>query len=109
MQTAMDFDSHTPTAALPMSEIEWRIGQAIRDGRIDDEMRNIMLGFLGAIKRRREDSTKPGPSPRQAGLARALVADMRRYTRAESEDLIDRGDDEASRKDAEKAKNYEEF
>ncbi len=107
MQTAMDFDSHTPTAALPLSEIEWRIGQAIRDGRIEDEdMRGPMLGFLGAIKRHREDSTKPGPSPKQEGLARALVADMRRYTRAESEDLIDRGDNEAGR---ETAKNYEEF
>ncbi len=107
MQTAMEFDSHTPTAALPMNEIEWRIGQAIRDGRIEDEdMRGKMLGFLGALKRRREDCTKPGPSPKQEGLARALVADMRRYTRAENEDLIDRGDSEAGR---ETAKNYEEF
>ncbi len=106
MQTAMDFDSHTPTAALPMNEIEWRIGQAIRDGRIDEEMRGIMFGFLSAIKRHRDDSTKPGPSPRQEGLARALVADMRRYTRAESEELIDRSDTDAGRETAE---NYAEF
>ncbi len=107
MQTAMDFDSHTPTAALSLHEIEWRIGQAIRDGRLEgDDMLGKMLGFLGAIKRRREDSTKPGPSPKQEGLARALVADMRRYTRAENEDLIDRMDNDAGR---EKARDYEEF
>ncbi len=108
MQTAMEFDPHTPTNALSLSEIEWRIGQAIRDGRIgeDDDMQGPMLGFLGAIKRRREDSTKPGPSLRQEGLARALVADMRRYTREENADLIDPEDSETGR---EKAANYEEF
>ena len=106
MQTAMEFDTHTPTAALPMNEIEWRIGQAIRDGRIDDDMRNIMLGFLGAIKRHREDSTKRGPSPKQEGLARALVADMRRYTRGEDEELLDLGDGEAARA---RAENYQDF
>jgi len=77
----------TPTAELPIDELRWRVVAAIRDGRIGDELRPIMLGFLGACK-------KPnGPSIRQTSLARELIQSIRRYTRDDDAPLIDNDDD----------------
>ena len=77
----------TPTDELPIDELRWRVVAAIRDGRIGDDLRPIMLGFLGGCKR------PGGPSIKQTGLARELIRDIRRYTRDDDAPLIDERDD----------------
>lgn len=83
MQTAMEFHDSTPTSALSLDEIGHRITLAIRDGRIRDWERGVMLGFLAALKRPK------GPSRKQIGLASALVDDIRRHSMADDGPLID--------------------
>lgn len=83
MQTAMEVHDRTQTSALSLDEIAHRIKLAIRDGRVTDDMRGVMLGFLGALKRPK------GPSRKQTSLAYALVDDIRRHSMADDGSLID--------------------
>ena len=76
----------TPTAELPIDELRWRVVAAIRDGRIGDDLRPVMLGFLGGCKR------PGGPSVKQIGLARQLIQEIRRYERDDDAPLIDKDD-----------------
>jgi len=82
----MELMDSTPTDELPLDELRWRVQAAIKDGRIGDDFRPMMLGFLGSFKR------PNGPSAKQTGTARSLIRDIRRYERDDDMPLIDRED-----------------
>ena len=99
MQTVMEFTPKTPVNEFTSDEIRWRLLQAVRDGRIDADLRGVVLGYCAALKR------PGGPSRRQEQLCRGLVKEIRRYTGWEDEQLIDKTPDLID----DTAENYAEF
>lgn len=73
---------------MTLEEIRERLLGGFRAGKLDIDLKGVVLGFASAMKRPR------GPSKRQIELARRLVVEMRSMTPDEPENLIDTGDRE---------------
>lgn len=71
---------------MTLDEIRQRLLDGFRAGKLDMDLKGVVLGFASAMKRPR------GPSQRQIELARRLVVELRSMTPDEPENLIDAGD-----------------
>ena len=82
-QASLDFNPMLPADNMTRDEVRWRLLEALRDGRIDGELRGVVLGYCAAMKR------GTGPSPKQEQICRTLVKECRRVSWEENGSLVD--------------------
>lgn len=91
-----------PVENMTLDEVNAKLLKAFRDGRLNIDLKGVVLGFARAMK-----SPNPNrPSQKQISIARRLITEVRRMDGSEPEFLIDSEDNEAGR---EQAMNEAEF